>query len=135
MGLPTPLAESQTSHRERTGQVRALDAFHERAYHLMTARRALVAITVCHEDARLRDRHGLHSHGRSLPQANRLVAAGVPVVTEFWQNDCLTDVSGCGNTHSRSCLLLGVDPAIELDDPLGRPSRLCLGTPLAEVLG
>ncbi len=31
--------------------------------------------------------------------------------------------------------LLGIDPALELDDPLGRPLRLCLGTPIWDVLG
>ena len=29
---------------------------------------------------------------------------------------------------------LGVDPSIELTDPLGRPQRLCLGSPIAGVL-
>ncbi len=30
--------------------------------------------------------------------------------------------------------LLGIDPALELDDPLGRPLRLCDGTPIRGIL-
>jgi len=235
------LIESQARHLERTGQVRALDVHYARAYDLLTARRALEAFDLSREDPKLRARYGLHPHGQAVLQARRLVEAGVPLVTVFWQNDGLTNVSVYWDTHNRNFVdlktrlmppsdqafsallddldarglldetlvvwtgefgrtprvgqgvvggagagrdgrdhwphcfstvlagagirggmafgasdrwaaypardpvtpadvaatvyhLLGVDPTLELNDPLGRPLRLCLGTPLADVL-
>lgn len=236
------LVESQARLVERTSQVGALDVHCARAYDLLTARRALEAFDLAREDPRLRARYGMHPHGQAVLQARRLVEAGVPLVTVFWQNDGLTNVSVYWDTHNRNFVdlktrlmppadqaftsllddldarglldetlvvwtgefgrtprvgqgvvggagagrdgrdhwphcfstvlagagirggtvlgasdrwaaypardpvtpadiaatvyhLLGIDPALELNDPLGRPLRLCLGTPLADVLG
>ena len=65
-------------------------------------RRALEAFDLGREDPRLRARYGLNPHGQSVLQARRLVEAGVPLVTVFWQNDGLTNVSVYWDTHNRN---------------------------------
>jgi hypothetical protein len=234
-------AEAQARHLEGSAQVRALQSHYARAHDLLTRARVLEAFDLAKEDPRVRDRYGRHAHGQAVLQARRLVEAGVPLVTVFWQNDGITNVSVYWDTHSRnfidlktrlmppadeafSALLddlearglldetlvvwtgefgrtprvgqsvvggagagrdgrdhwphcfstvlagagirggtvhgasdrwaaypardpvtpadiaatiyhaLGVDPVLELRDPLGRPLRLCLGTPIAGVL-
>ena len=57
------------------------------AYDLLTAPQAPRAFDLTREDPRLRARYGLHPHGQAVLQARRLVEAGVPLVTVFWQND------------------------------------------------
>jgi hypothetical protein len=228
-------------HFEQTLQVQALDAHYNRAYDLLTSRRALSAFDLEREDPKVRARYGLHPHGQAVLQARRLVEAGVPLVTVFWQNDGLTNVSVYWDTHNRNFIdlktrlmpasdqafstllddldarglldetlivwtgefgrtprvgqsvvggagagrdgrdhwphcfstvlagagirggtvygasdrwaaypahdpvtpadvaatiyhLLGIDPALELNDPLGRPLRLCLGRPIEGIL-
>jgi uncharacterized protein (DUF1501 family) len=69
---------------------------------MLTNRRALEAFDLSREDPRLRARYGLHPHGQAVLQARRLVEAGVPVVTVFWQNDGMTNVSVYWDTHSRN---------------------------------
>jgi hypothetical protein len=223
-------------------RVRALGSHRERAYHLLTNRRALEAFDLSLEDPLVRARYGMHMHGQAVLQARRLIEAGVPIVTVFWQNDGLTNVSVYWDTHNRNFIdlktrlmppadqafsallddlaarglldetlvvwtgefgrtprvgqgvvggagagrdgrdhwphcfstvlagagirggtvhgasdrwaaypardpvtpadvaatiyhLLGIDPALELSDPLGRPLRLCLGEPIGGILG
>src|ERR1700692_668845 len=43
----------------------------------------------------------MNVHGQAVLQARRLVEAGVPLVTVFWQNDGLTNVSVYWDTHNR----------------------------------
>src|SRR5205814_4199007 len=49
-----------------------------------------------------RERYGMNAHGQSVLQARRLVEAGVPVVTVFWPNDGITNVSVYWDTHNRN---------------------------------
>ena len=44
----------------------------------------------------------MNPHGQSVLQARRLVEAGVPLVTVFWPNDGITNVSVYWDTHSRN---------------------------------
>jgi hypothetical protein len=234
--------EAQARQLERSAEIQAHDAHYARACGLLTAKRALEAFDLEREDPRIRARYGLHPHGQAVLQARRLVEAGVPLTTVFWQNDGLTNVSVYWDTHSRNFIdlktrlmpasdqtfsallddldarglldetlivwtgefgrtprvgqgvvggagagkdgrdhwphcfttvlagagirggtvfgasdrwaahpardpvtpsdiaatvyhLLGVEPALELADPLGRPLRLCSGTPIHAVLG
>jgi len=236
------IIQAQARHLEQNAQVQALDTHCSRAYNLLTAKRTLEAFDLAREDPRLRDRYGSHPHGQAVLQARRLVEAGVPLVTVFWQNDGLTNVSVYWDTHNRNFIdlktrlmppsdqafsallddldarglldetlvvwtgefgrtprvgqgvvggagagrdgrdhwphcfstvlagagirggtvfgasdrwaaypardpvtpadiaatvyhLLGIDPAVELPDSLGRPLRLCLGTPIWGLLG
>ena len=94
--------DDQARALERTAQVGAMDAHYARAYYLLTGRRSLEAFDLDREDPRLRDRYGLHPHGQTVLQARRLVEAGVPLVTVFWPNDGLTNVSVYWDTHNRN---------------------------------
>ena len=44
----------------------------------------------------------MNIHGQAVLQARRLVEAGVPLVTVFWQNDGITNVSVYWDTHNRN---------------------------------
>src|SRR5262249_11201569 len=46
--------------------------------------------------------YGRHIHGQAVLQARRLIEAGVPLVTVFWQNDGITNVSVYWDTHNRN---------------------------------
>ncbi len=94
--------EDQARHLEASDQVRAARSNFTRAYNLLTNRKALEAFDLEREDPRVRARYGLHPHGQAVLQARRLVEAGVPVVTVFWQNDGLTNVSVYWDTHNRN---------------------------------
>jgi hypothetical protein len=96
------LVEEQARQCERSPSIQALDGHYRRAYDLLTTRRALEAFDLEREDPRLRDRYGRHPHGQAVLQARRLVEAGVPIVTVFWQNDGLTNVSVYWDTHNRN---------------------------------
>ncbi len=61
-----------------------LDAFHDRAYQLLTAPASRRAFRLDQEPARLRDRYGRHTPGQALLLARRLVEAGVRLVTVIW---------------------------------------------------
>ena len=54
------------------------------------------------EPLRVRERYGMNIHGQSVLQARRLVEAGVPLVTVFWPNDGITNVSVYWDTHNRN---------------------------------
>jgi hypothetical protein len=96
------LVESQARKLENGKPVQALESHYERAYRLLTAKRALEAFDLTREDPKLRARYGMHPHGQAVLQARRLVEAGVPLVTVFWQNDGLTNVSVYWDTHNRN---------------------------------
>lgn len=80
----------------------AFDAHHARACALLTDRAALEAFDLDREDPRVRDRYGRHAHGQTVLLARRLVEAGVPLVTVFWPNDGITNVSVYWDTHNRN---------------------------------
>jgi len=86
----------------RAAQAEALDAHYARAYAMLTDRASLEAFDLDREDPRLRDRYGRNPHGQTVLQARRLVEAGVPLVTVFWPNDGLTNVSVYWDTHNRN---------------------------------
>lgn len=94
--------ESEVRRLERSAQVQALDSHFVRAYDLLASRRALEAFDLAREDPRLRARYGHHPHGQAVLQARRLIEAGVPLVTVFWQNDGTTNVSVYWDTHNRN---------------------------------
>lgn len=87
---------------EKQPQLDALRGHYERAFALLSARQAVEAFDLNKEDPRLRARYGMNIHGQAVLQARRLVEAGVPLVTVFWQNDGLTNVSVYWDTHNRN---------------------------------
>ena len=82
--------------------VQAHDASYARAYNLLTSAGAGKAFDLSDEPDALRDRYGRHMHGQAVLQARRLIEAGVPLVTVFWQNEGIKNVSVYWDTHSRT---------------------------------
>jgi uncharacterized protein (DUF1501 family) len=77
-------------------------ANHQRAFDLLAAPKAKAAFDLSQEKKEVRERYGMNAHGQSVLQARRLVEAGVPLVTVFWPNDGLTNVSVYWDTHNRN---------------------------------
>lgn len=94
--------DGQLHRLEQDGQAAALGSHYERAFSLLASRDALQAFDLSKEDPRTRERYGMNIHGQAVLQARRLVEAGVPLVTVFWQNDGLTNVSVYWDTHNRN---------------------------------
>jgi hypothetical protein len=88
----------------RAGEAAALGAHYERAFDLLANREAVRAFDLSREPLAVRERYGMNAHGQAVLQARRLVEAGVPLVTVFWQNDGITDVSVYWDTHNRNFL-------------------------------
>jgi hypothetical protein len=81
----------------------AQDANLQRAYDLLTsAAEQRSAFDLSQEPQQVRERYGLNPHGQSVLQARRLVERGVPLVTVFWPNDGIKNVSVYWDTHSRN---------------------------------
>jgi uncharacterized protein (DUF1501 family) len=87
---------------ERQLDVTAMDAHYERAFSLLAARGTTNAFDLTREPEAVRQRYGMNPHGQAVLQARRLVEAGVPLVTVFWQNDGITNVSVYWDTHNRN---------------------------------
>jgi hypothetical protein len=87
---------------ERQLDVAAMDSHYRRAFDLLASRGAAEAFDLTREPLAVRERYGLNTHGQAVLQARRLVEAGVPLVTVFWQNDGITNVSVYWDTHNRN---------------------------------
>jgi hypothetical protein len=98
------VVDRQARDLARSAAVAALDAHYDRACSLLTDPAALGAFDLDREDPRLRDRYGRHTHGQTVLLARRLVEAGVPLVSVFWPNDGITNVSVYWDTHNRNFL-------------------------------
>src|SRR5207302_4967184 len=94
--------DTQLRGLQNQAQAKAVDGHYERAFSLLASRRATEAFDLTKEPLSTRERYGLHPHGQAVLQARRLVEAGVPLVTVFWQNDGLTNVSVYWDTHRRN---------------------------------
>jgi hypothetical protein len=94
--------ESQSRNLEHDLQLHAMSKHYENALSILTKPEVTAAFDLSKEDPKLRERYGMNIHGQAVLQARRLVEAGVPLVTVFWQNDGLTNVSVYWDTHSRN---------------------------------
>jgi uncharacterized protein (DUF1501 family) len=94
VALQTPLAE----HTAAAG----LSEQYRRAWDLLASPNVTAAFDLNQESPAVRARYGMNIHGQSVLQARRLVEAGVPIVTVFWPNDGITNVSVYWDTHSRN---------------------------------
>jgi hypothetical protein len=94
--------DQQRRRLEQQLDVAAMGAHHERAFDLLASRQATAAFDLEREPRAIRERYGMNIHGQAVLQARRLVEAGVPLVTVFWQNDGLTNVSVYWDTHNRN---------------------------------
>lgn len=88
---PTARADASAHGRHR-----------DQALRLLANQKAAAAFDLSREPLALRERYGMNIHGQAVLQARRLVEAGVPVVTVYWQNDGITNVSVYWDTHSRN---------------------------------
>jgi uncharacterized protein (DUF1501 family) len=84
--------------------VQAAQNHYVRAFDLLAARDAVEAFDLSQEPRSVRERYGLNIHGQSVLQARRLVERGVPLVTVFWPNEGITNVSVYWDTHNRNFL-------------------------------
>jgi uncharacterized protein (DUF1501 family) len=77
-------------------------AHYARAFALLDSPVAKEAFDLTQEPLELRERYGLNPHGQSVLQARRLIERGVSLVTAFWPNDGIKNVSVYWDTHSRN---------------------------------
>jgi hypothetical protein len=90
---------SDLEARRLAGQ--SMHRHYERAFDILGAA-AGRAFKLDEEPPAVRERYGLNPHGQSVLQARRLVEHGVPLVTAFWPNDGIKNVSVYWDTHSRN---------------------------------
>ncbi len=81
---------------------RAMEAHYQRAFALLNSAVGRQAFDLTQEPEEVRERYGKNPHGQSVLQARRLVERGVPLVTVFWPNDGIKNVSVYWDTHSRN---------------------------------
>jgi uncharacterized protein (DUF1501 family) len=80
----------------------AANDHYRRAFELLHAGTAGSAFDLSQEPDAVRERYGRNTHGQSVLQARRLIERGVPLVTVFWPNDGIKNVSVYWDTHSRN---------------------------------
>ena len=80
----------------------AMESHFGRAFELLAKPEVTKAFDVSLESPKTRERYGMNQHGQSVLQARRLIEAGVPVVTVFWPNEGITNVSVYWDTHQRN---------------------------------
>jgi len=79
-----------------------VDRNYQRAFDLLDSAIGQDAFDVSSEPDEIRERYGRNPHGQTVLQARRLVERGVPLVTVFWPNDGIKNVSVYWDTHSRN---------------------------------
>jgi hypothetical protein len=79
-----------------------MDRHYQRAFDLLNSAVGADAFDVTREPDEIRDRYGRNPHGQSVLQARRLIERGVPLVTVFWPNDGIKNVSVYWDTHSKN---------------------------------
>jgi len=83
-------------------EVASMQSHYRRAFDLLNASTGKDAFDISLESEEMRDRYGRNAHGQSVLQARRLIERGVPLVTVFWPNDGIKNVSVYWDTHSRN---------------------------------
>ena len=94
--------DTQVKRMGEVAELQASEAHHRRAFDLLASAGARAAFDLSKEPLKVRERYGMNRHGQSVLQARRLVEAGVPLVTVFWPNDGITNVSVYWDTHNRN---------------------------------
>lgn len=87
--------------RDQRSARQAMSRHYQKAYELLISSVGSSAFDLNQETPALRDRYGRNPHGQSVLQARRLVERGVPLVTVFWPNDGIKNVSVYWDTHSK----------------------------------
>ncbi|MFO0953348.1 MAG: DUF1501 domain-containing protein [Isosphaeraceae bacterium] len=78
--------DSFRSRFETDRRLRDMDGLYRQAYELLDSPRARAAFDIESEPGRVRDRYGRHRSGQACLLGRRLVEAGVPLVTVFWNH-------------------------------------------------
>jgi hypothetical protein len=94
--------DAQARSLERAAALAAMDGHYRRAYEMLGSAAGGSAFDLTLEPDEVRDRYGRNPHGQSVLQARRLVELGVPLVTLYWPNDGIKNVSVYWDTHSRN---------------------------------
>lgn len=92
----------QVRRLESQADVEAMGSHYQRAFSLLASPKVTQAFDLTREARKVRERYGMNIHGQSVLQARRLIEAGVPLVTVFWPNDGITNVSVYWDTHNRN---------------------------------
>jgi hypothetical protein len=85
------LIETRLAALEEDELARAAEDSHRRAIELLSSPAAEAAFALAREPEAVRERYGRHHFGQGLLLARRLVEAGVPLVTVFWNSPSNTD--------------------------------------------
>ena len=94
--------ERRLDQLDQAGSLGAMSRHYSRAFDLLSSAVGKSAFDLTEEPDHIRDRYGRNPHGQSVLQARRLVERGVPLVTVFWPNDGIKNVSVYWDTHSRN---------------------------------
>jgi len=94
--------ESKLDRLDQTGSMGAMNRHYSRAFDLLASAVGKDAFDLTQESEDMRDRYGRNPHGQSVLQARRLIERGVPLVTVFWPNDGIKNVSVYWDTHSKN---------------------------------
>ena len=94
--------ERQVRHQGQSRAVAAMDRNYQRSFDLIRSAVGKGAFDLAAEPRAIRERYGLNPHGQSVLQARRLIERGVPLVTVFWPNEGIKNVSVYWDTHSRN---------------------------------
>jgi hypothetical protein len=90
MGIQAALdRQAEAFTRLPAGQ--ALDGFYERAFRFLQSPATQLAFNLAGEAAAVRERYGRHPFGQGCLLARRLVEAGVPLVTVYWNAPHIDD--------------------------------------------
>src|SRR5262249_45283082 len=93
--------DRQADRLARLSAVQGMDGHYERAFRLLQSTAAQRAFNLASEPAKVRERYGNHHFGQSCLLARRLVEAGVPLVTVYWNAPHIDDLQHW-DTHKNS---------------------------------
>lgn len=94
--------ERQLRGGERLAGTETMQRHYARSFDLLNSAVGQGAFQLDGEPESLRRRYGNNPHGQSVLQARRLIERGVPLVTVFWPNEGIKNVSVYWDTHSKN---------------------------------
>jgi hypothetical protein len=86
--------------------VEGVDAHYQQGFRLLQSAATQKAFNLAAESDRVRDRYGWHPFAQSCLLARRLVEAGVPMITVYWNNGGAPGSLGNWDTHADNAKLL-----------------------------
>ena len=94
--------ERSAQRLQELDSLKSMGRHYSRAFDLLASAVGRSAFDLTEEPDDVRDAYGQNPHGQSVLQARRLVERGVPLVTVFWPNDGIKNVSVYWDTHSKN---------------------------------